>query len=63
MENLNCGVLCNNYLTALTCEAYPTGIPDAILDGKDNHTKKRPDQFNDVVFESKKNNKKIDTKK
>lgn len=34
-----------------SCKAFPKGIPDEILDGSFDHTKKHPLQDNDVVFE------------
>jgi len=33
------------------CEAFPEGIPKDILNAKFKHTKKHPDQDNDIVFE------------
>ena len=33
------------------CRAFPSGIPDDIMDGDFDHTKKHPDQDNDIVFE------------
>jgi len=33
------------------CEAFPKGIPNDILAGKFNHTKKHPDQKNDILFD------------
>jgi len=37
--------------TYLQCKAFPKGIPDDILTGKNDHTKKYPKQENDIVFE------------
>ena len=42
--------LCENYLSNLKCKAFPKGIPDEILTGKNNHTKPLPEQKNDIVF-------------
>jgi len=33
------------------CKAFPKGVPTSILSGKSKHTKKHPDQDNDIVFE------------
>jgi len=33
------------------CKAFPEGIPDKILIGKNKHRKPLPGQGNDVVFE------------
>jgi len=33
-----------------TCKAFPGGIPDQILGGKDMHEKPLPEQKNSVVF-------------
>jgi hypothetical protein len=36
----------------LTCKAFPLGIPDQILEGKDKHLKPIPGQENTIVFSS-----------
>lgn len=33
------------------CKAFPDGIPEDILTGEFDHTKKYPGQKNDIVFE------------
>jgi hypothetical protein len=33
-----------------TCAAFPEGIPEEILKGKNNHSKPLPDQGNNIVF-------------
>ena len=33
-----------------TCEAFPQGIPEEILKGKNNHSKILTEQQNDIVF-------------
>ena len=38
---------------AETCKAFPDGIPEEILMGKNKHKRKLPDQDNDLVFEMK----------
>jgi hypothetical protein len=35
---------------AFTCKAFPEGIPDEILEGKDKHLKPLPGQKNGIVF-------------
>lgn len=35
------------------CTAFPKGIPNIILSGKNDHSKPLPDQKNDIVFEPK----------
>jgi len=37
----------------LTCKAFQKGIPRNILSGENDHTKKHPDQKNDILFEPK----------
>ena len=37
----------------LTCDAFPKGIPDSIIDDGDKHDKPLPKQDNDIVFEAK----------
>jgi hypothetical protein len=34
----------------LTCKAFPEGIPDQILEGKDKHEMPLPEQGNSIVF-------------
>lgn len=36
------------------CKAFPNGIPDEIVIGKNKHLKKFPSQKNDITFKSKK---------
>ena len=43
--------ICKNYQGLLTCEAFPDGIPEDILQGDFDHTKKYPNQDNDIIFE------------
>ena len=33
------------------CKAFPEGIPEEILTGKNNHSKPLPKQDNEIVFE------------
>jgi len=35
------------------CKAFPNGIPEKILDGKNKHTKPYPGQKNDIIFKKK----------
>jgi len=35
----------------LYCAAFPNGIPDEIAYGDNTHSKKLPDQINNIVFE------------
>jgi len=43
--------ICKHYGIALTCEAFPSGIPADILTGEFDHTQIHPDQENNIVFE------------
>lgn len=36
----------------ITCMAFPAGIPEDILTGEFDHTKKYQGQENDIVFEA-----------
>lgn len=48
--------LCENcewYFGDLQCVAFPTRIPDEILDGLNPHKEPLPDQENDFVFKLK----------
>jgi len=42
---------CANYFGDLACQAFPKGIPENILTGKNDHRKPLPKQGNDIVFE------------
>lgn len=44
---------CKNYIKekGMICLAFPGGIPIDILTGDFDHTKKHPDQKNDILFE------------
>lgn len=47
---------CKNYLDNpdkkyLSCKAFPNGIPENILTGEFDHTKKHPEQDNNILFE------------
>ena len=42
---------CKNYERGGKCSAFPEGIPIKIISGKFVHTKKFPNQENDIVFE------------
>lgn len=35
----------------LNCDAFPKGIPDVILLGKNDHSEPLPEQKNEIVFE------------
>ena len=41
---------CKHYLKAYTCNAFPDGIPQVILDGTNRHTKPYPGDH-DIQFE------------
>jgi hypothetical protein len=43
--------ICKYHKFSLTCKAFPKGIPSKILTGEFDHTKKHPDQKNNIVFE------------
>ena len=40
------------HFNALSCSAYPNGIPKELYNGDKKHRKKRPDQKGDAVFQS-----------
>lgn len=44
---------CKNGLDVITfsCKAFPKGIPDKIMTGKNKHLKPLPGQKNSIVFE------------
>jgi len=46
---------CQNYhfdiCNKIVCKAFPNGIPENILIGEFNHTKKHPEQKNNILFE------------
>jgi hypothetical protein len=45
---------CKNYIFEnefMVCKAFADGIPENILTGEFDHTKKHPDQDNDILFE------------
>jgi hypothetical protein len=44
-------ILCINYIGGAKCLAFPKGIPENILSGKNDHSQPLPDQDNDIVFE------------
>ncbi len=50
MENLLCKN-CKNYIGELECLAFPIGIPEKILLGKNDHSQPLPEQDNNIVFE------------
>jgi len=50
MLNNRC-ISCSNYLGDLSCMAFDK-IPNAILQGENNHTEPLKNQDNDIVFES-----------
>lgn len=47
---------CKNYFGDLTCQAFPEGIPEIILNGENPHREPLPNQDNTIVFESKNEN-------
>ena len=53
MKSENCQCLKCKFLFLFDpgCEAFPDGIPDNILIGEFDHTKKHPDQDNNILFE------------
>ena len=42
---------CKNYIGNLKCFAFPGGIPNEIVIGKNDHSKPLKDQNNNIVFE------------
>ena len=46
--------LCKHYIERRKCKAFEK-IPDDIWEGKNDHTKKYPDQKNNIIFEPIKN--------
>lgn len=42
---------CQNYINNIKCKAFPKGIPENILIGEFDHTKKHPNQDNNTLFE------------
>lgn len=42
---------CKNYIGDLKCKAFINGIPQEILEGKNDHSKPLKGQGNDIVFE------------
>lgn len=47
---------CKHFHGLKSCEAFPDGIPQAILSGEFDHSQKWPDQKNNILFESGKPN-------
>ena len=43
---------CVNYIKYLSCKAFVEGIPEDILNGKFDHTRKFPGQTTDILFEA-----------
>lgn len=43
-------LLCRHLKKGFECDAFPDGIPDEIIGGKNRHTTPLPDQGNDIVF-------------
>ena len=43
-------MVCKNYIDKKNCKAFPNGIPEEILTGEFDHTKKHPEQKNDILF-------------
>ena len=41
---------CKNYQKDNLCKAFPDGIPVEILRGDNPHTKKHPEQKNEIIF-------------
>ena len=45
-------VKCKHFNTEVwNCEAFPEGVPEIILTGRNSHSKPLPNQGNDIVFE------------
>lgn len=42
---------CKHYNGNLTCKAFPNGIHEIIISGKDDHSQPLPEQDNNIVFE------------
>ena len=52
-------IKCKHFKTEIwNCKAFPKGVPEIILIGKNNHSKPLPDQANNIVFEPIKKKKK-----
>jgi len=41
----------NESVERISCEAFPYGIPEDIFKGKNPHTKKHPEQNNNITYE------------
>ena len=52
-KNKSICAVCKNYnfKKALSCKAFPDGIPEIILNGEDNHTEPLKGQTGNYVFE------------
>ena len=44
---------CKHYFRDYKCKVFPDNIPLDIVEGDFDHTKKHPEQENDIVFEKK----------
>jgi hypothetical protein len=49
-ESIICDICKHIIVRRYTCEAFPMGIPEEILKGRNNHSKTLPEQENDIVF-------------
>ena len=49
-ESIICDLCKHILVRRYTCEAFPQGIPEEILNGKNNHSKTLPEQGNNIVF-------------
>lgn len=44
-------VTCKWFFGLNTCQAFPNGIPDAIMFGENQHSEPMPNQGNNIVYE------------
>ena len=54
-DSVICDLCQHILLRRNTCEAFPQGIPEEILNRKNIHSKPLPGQGNDIVFDLKNN--------
>jgi len=49
-DSIICDICKHIIVRRYTCEAFPDGIPEEILNGSNNHSETLPGQENDIVF-------------
>jgi hypothetical protein len=49
-DSIICDLCKHILIVRYTCEAFPEGIPEEILNGKNNHSRILPKQENNIVF-------------